>query len=315
MKKNRYVLTITLNPAIDKTIVVPHFQQGRIFRPDAISLSAGGKGINVSRVLSQLGVNTLASGFLPQKGAEFIRPELFHNHIKHHFVKIDGDVRTNLTILNPVSKRATRIFEPGGVVKRKDVRRFKEIYVKLLQKARIVVISGSNALGVPPILNGQLVSLAKRAGVMTVLDTSLDPFKWGIKRKPFMIKPNLQEAEAILNRRLRNRKQIIRALKDLHHQGAHTVALTDGNRGAYVYNGKQMLKSTTPRVKQKNPVGCGDSFVAGFLWAYLKNKSFADCIRYGSACGCVNAVTVNPGSVSLSQVVRVVKKVTITSLQ
>ncbi len=314
MKKTQYVLTITLNPAIDKTIVIPHFKRGQIYRPENIALSAGGKGINVSRVLSQLGLNTFASGFLPRKGADFIEPELVQHNIRHHFIKIKGDVRINLTILNPNSQRATRIFEPGGIVRRVDIRKFKDTYKRLLKNASVVIISGSNALGLPHELNGQLISIAKKAGIMTVLDTSLEPLILGIKKKPFMIKPNRQEAEGILNVPLNNKNQIIQALRALHAKGVSIVALTDGEKGSYVYDGNQMVHAIPPKLEQKNPVGCGDAYVAGFIAMRLRARPFSECVRFASACGFANALSINPGQISVNRVYQAFRRVRMVDL-
>ena len=303
-----YILTITLNPAIDKTIVIPNFKPGKVFRPEQRGISAGGKGVNVSKVLSTLERNTLASGLLPRRGADFIECELEQYSVKHDFVKVKGDVRTNLTIINPTSKRATRVFEHGGVVKGSDIQAFKRGYLRLLKKASIVVISGSNAPGIPDNLNAQLVSMAKQKGIVAVLDTSGKPLELGIKRKPFMIKPNFQEAEELLNLRIRGKKQIEIILKDIYSQGVGIVALTNGKEGAYIYNGTETLHIVPPKIEQKNPVGCGDAFVAGYISAYLNKNSFQDCARFASACGCVNAMSINPGEISLKTLDKVLKR-------
>lgn len=314
MKNRQYVLTVTLNPAIDKTIVIPHFRRGVIYRPDTIGLSAGGKGINVSKVLSQLGVNTLASGFLPQKGADFIHLELDSHKIKHHFIEVPGEVRTNMTILNPASKRATRIFEPGGRVRKADIQRFKKEYIRLIKNASVVIISGSHALGVPDDLDAQLISLAHRQGIPTVLDTSFEPLRQGLQRSPFLVKPNLEEAEDLLGCRLKSEKSIKSALVELYRQGALIVALSDGKKGAYLYNGTDFLRALPPVIEQKNPVGCGDAFVGGFIAGYLKKNFFIDCVKFASACGCVNAMSINPGEISSAKVNNIFRRIQVSNL-
>jgi 1-phosphofructokinase family hexose kinase len=307
MKK--YILTVTLNPAIDKAVYVPGFKVGHDFREQGISISAGGKGINVSQVLAHLNISNIATGFLGKNGATFIESELAKQKIKNSFVKIKGDVRTSLTIIDPAVIELTRILENGPRVTVSDMRKFKQQYRRLLNNAFAVILSGRNIAGAGDSFYGELINVAKKEGVKALFDTSGNAFPLGIKRKPFMIKPNVDEAEEYLKRRVRSQRDIISALKKFYDLGIKIVAITDGSRGAYVYDGAEIFFSRPPRIKRKSPVGCGDAFIAGFIAAYQKKNPLSECISLAVACGAANAASVNPGEIDAKAVRDILKNI------
>ncbi len=309
-----YILTITLNPAIDKTVVVPGFQTGRDFREEALAVTAGGKGINVSRVLRHLGSPTLASGLLGGCSGLYLREKLAKEKINNDFSRIKGNSRTSLTIINSKTNELTRVLERGPWVSRKELAAFRKKYLSLLSHSRCVIISGRNIPGVPDSFSGELVSLARKKGIPTVLDTSSRPYELGLREKPFLIKPNLKEAEHVLGYRLNSLSQRKKALKKFLAGGVKIAIITLGSQGAIAANERETILVRPPKVKRLSPVGCGDAFVGGFIAAYLHDLDFCGCLRKAAACGTANALSINPGAINRIMVKRLARKVKITRL-
>jgi 1-phosphofructokinase family hexose kinase len=309
MEKGRYILTVTLNPVVDKTIRIPGFRAGLDFREENLSVSAGGKGINVSQVLKHLGVANRATGFLSRNGGTFIEEELSRATIPFDFTSIGGYVRTSLTVIDPGSPRLTRILERGPRVRAKDTAAFRKKYRALLENAHAVVLSGRSIPGAPDTLYADLIRDARKTGVFSVFDTSGAPYPAGLEKKPDMIKPNIEETEEALGIRVRSLSAIRRAAREFHRRGIRIVAITRGSRGAYVSNGRESYYVVPPKMKRINPVGCGDAFISGFLAAFAARKSLRDCARFAAACGAANTQSIDPGNVDRREAYRIHRQV------
>jgi len=293
-----YILTITLNPAIDKTVVIPKFKIGHDFREKALSVSAGGKGINVSRVLSRLKCPTVAGGFLGGPNGDYINNHLKRENIKSAFSPVSRNTRTSLTIIDPTSGKITRVLERGPMVNKKELNVFRKHYCALLARASCVVISGRNIPGAPSSFYATLIRIAAKRKLFTLLDTSGQPYHEGLKSQPCMIKPNLAECEQVLGKKVKSLEMIKWAAQRLYQRGIRTVAITMGSQGALVYNGEKMLLVKPPKVQGKNPVGCGDAFIAGFLASRRKGETFEKSARLAVACGTANVLSINPGHIA-----------------
>ncbi len=306
-----YVLTITLNPAIDKTVTIPNFKIGKDFREKAMSISAGGKGINVSQVLKHLGTKTIASGFLGACGGNYISKELDKEKISHGFVPISNSTRTSLTIIDSKSNTITRLLERGPLVTKKELKAFQKKFESLLKYSQCVIFSGRNIPGAPHSFYAELIERAKRKKVLTVLDTSGKPYKLALLKKPFMIKPNLEEVEQILGKKTNSASKIKEAAFHFYKTGIEITAITMGSRGAVVFDGNEMLEALPPKLKRKNPVGCGDAFIGGFVASYIDKKDFTECVRMAVSCGAANALSINPGSIKSGAIKKIYRQVKI----
>jgi len=310
----QYILTITLNPAIDKTVSVPHFCPGRDFRETALSISAGGKGINVSRVLKHLGTATIASGFLGGPNGAYIEAQLKREKIVQSFCRIKFNTRMSLTILDTHSRAITRILERGPMVSKSEITAFKKNYSRLLRQALLVVLSGRSIPGASDSLYAELIEIAKRNAIPALLDTSGKPYARGLNTKPWMIKPNAKEVEAITGEKATSLKNIQAAALSFRKRGISLVAITMGSRGALVYDGTEMLVARPPSVDVKSPVGCGDAFNAGFLATFIRKQPLSQCLRLAVACGTANALSVNPGFITTATRKKIYSSITIENL-
>lgn len=306
MKSN--VLTVTLNPAIDKTVVIPNFRRGKDFREKALFVAAGGKGINVSRVLHHLGISTIATGFMGGYSGDYLKGCLDEEGIKHDFISINENARESLTIIDPVLNNITRVLERGPLVTKGDLASFRKRFTQLLTRSSYVVFSGRSIPGANDNFYGELIETAKKINVPTVFDTSGKPYILGLKKKPFMIKPNVKEAEQAVGKKLSSLSKIKKAAKELHGYGIKIVAITMGSKGAVVFDGNQMVFAVPPRLKRISPVGCGDAFIAGFIASLINKKSFSHCVKMAVACGAANVLHVNPGFIRSSDLKKVLKQ-------
>jgi len=266
-------------------------------------------------VLTVLGIPNLATGLLGGVNGDYIKNQLDQERISHDFTRISSNNRMSLTIIDSSTKALTRILERGPKISKTELKAFTLNSERLLSKASCLVLSGRNAYGVADSFYGEIISRANRLGVFTVFDTSGKPYPIGLKKKPLMVKPNLKEAEEIVGRKLTLFFQIKKALDHFHNLGISTVAITMGSRGAIVSNQRQIFMATPPPINRKSPVGCGDSFIAGFVASMNNRDSFENSIRLAVACGTANAFTINPGDVKLQLIKKIYNKVKIRKLK
>ncbi|UCG35784.1 MAG: 1-phosphofructokinase family hexose kinase [Candidatus Omnitrophota bacterium] len=305
----RYILTVTLNPAVDKTVYVPDFRIGKDFRETQLHLSAGGKGLNVSRTLKHLGHRALATGFIGGGSGSYIGRQLDKEKIKHRFTPIEGNTRTSLTIIDSQTKKITRVLERGPKISPRELKAFKKAFTSHLSRASFVLFCGRNIPGAGDSIYAGLIAIAKKRGVKTLLDTSGKALILGLKKKPFMVKPNLQEAEHVVRKKLKSFSDIKKALRHFHNLGIEVVAITMGSKGAVVSDKNEVIFARPPEITRKNPVGCGDAFLAGFVLSVVRKKSLKESLTLGVACGAANAASISPGFIKRESLGGIIKKI------
>jgi len=295
MKKK--ILTLTLNPAIDKTVILKNFKSSLTYIKDEELPSAGGKGVNVARALKTLGFQTVNTGFLGGCSGILFERFLKQEKIISDFIKVKGETRTNLTILDPMSKKSTRILKEGPAISQREVAGLKKKFQSYLKKSSVVIIAGRNAFKVPDTLYQQLILAAKKQGIPTLLDASGKALKYGLKARPTILKINRQEAASVLSRKLATISDSKKAVEKFHNMGIKVVLITLGAKGVLGSNQHERHFMRSPKIVVLNSVGCGDSFTAGFISAYLKKKTFKESLACGLAAGCAAALSLIPGSI------------------
>ena len=305
----KHVLTVTLNPSLDRMIVLKEFHVGKEFDISHETLSAGGKGLNVSRALKNLGTPTYATGLLAGVTGQIIRKLLDAEGIKDNFSKIDGSTRVNLMIYDQKTHKTTRLLGLGPKVSASQIRTFKAKYQSLLKRSSLVVISGRNAHNAPDNFYAQLITLAHEFDIPAIVDTHLKPVEFAVKAKPLLIKPNLKELEDFLGRKLNSTEEMVRAIRYLHKEGAQMVLLSMAREGAILSDGNEMWKATPPDVIVQNDVGSGDTMVAGFVHGYLQRLPLKNILCFAVAAGTTNAMGFLPGSIHRGRVEQILKKV------
>jgi len=298
-----YILTVTLNPAVDKTVSVPVFSAGSDMMTTVSWQIAGGKGINVARTLKYLGHKVIAAGFLGGNTGCWIEASLKAENIPASFLPIAGLTRVHTTISDCSSGRIARLLERGPRISAGEYKSFRLCYEKLLRRACGVVISGSLPLGLKAESYRELVEMARRRGIICALDTYGEPLRHGLRAKPDLIKPNFDELAGLLRE---NNRFIVgkKTFERLARYGIRYALVTLGDKGAWISDFKKVLRVKHKSVRGRNYVGCGDAFLAGFISGLLRHKSLGACAHLAAACGIANLYAPHTGALTRSAVKR-----------
>jgi len=286
------VLTVTPNPALDRTLRVDELAFGGVARVQGVREDPGGKGINVSRVLRQFGCPTAALGFLGGSAGRSLAKAVAALAIEADFIAVPGETRTNLTVTD--GEREIKVNEPGPSVSLSAV---DALIARVRQRARsssAVVLSGSLPPGAPVDLYADLIRLIRDEGSKPVLDTAGAPLAHGAAAGPYLIKPNRREAEVLLGIPLDTDDALREAMRRLSGYGIPIVALSLGDGGAVCACDGMSWRAEVPPVAVRSTVGSGDAFLACLLLALLGGADPSIALTVGTAAG-LASVTL-PGS-------------------
>lgn len=284
------IITVTLNPAVDKTIYVKDFRKGEVNKIEYSIMDPGGKGINVSRVVKNLNCKTVALGFIGGENGQYIENSLRHNDINSKFTKVESETRTNLKIVDLNTGDTTDINEKGREITEYELKSFINTYKKALRNGDIVVLSGSVPKGINTDIYKILAEIGHEKGCKVILDVSGEYLKRGIMGNPYMIKPNIDELEEIVGMKLETIDEIVKVCNKLIGNGIEFICVSMGSRGAILIGKDFVLQGKIPRVKVKSTVGAGDSLVAGFAAGLSKGFTVTEAFRLGLAASVI-AVT------------------------
>ncbi|KIY23795.1 1-phosphofructokinase family hexose kinase [Mesobacillus subterraneus] len=305
------ILSITLNPSVDIAYRIPEFYLNNANRCNFTQKTAGGKGLNVARVLKSLGMEVMATGFLGGTNGHFIEYEIEKEGIASDFVTIKDSTRNCIAILHGTQQ--TEILEEGPDINQEEVTRFIGKMASLFQKADVITASGSLPKGIPAEFYAELISLAKRYGKPFLLDTSGKALKAAIDAGPLFIKPNLEEFGTLVGGKLTNEKEAIKALLAFD-SNIKFVMVTLGANGALIKTEQTIFKVTIPAVDAVNPVGSGDSVVAGFAAGLAKGMDGETLFSYSTTMGVLNTLETKTGSVNPSLVSNYQHQISVTKI-
>lgn len=304
------ILTITLNPAIDVRYEIDNFEVNGIFRGKA-SKTAGGKGLNVSRVLRFLEEEVEASGFLGGNSGDWLSEKIESIGIKNSFIKTDVETRSCIAILGKGTQ--TEILEPGEKISSNFIDKFLEFFKKNFQRFEVICISGSVPQGIQQDIYKVLCEIASDKKV--ILDTSGKFLLKGIEGNPYLIKPNKEELEGMLERELTSFSDLLEGAKEIKKRGCKNLLVSLGKDGAIFIDEKNdVYKVNIPKVSIKNPVGSGDSTIAGFAYGLNQKKSIEETLKLAMACGISNAMMDETGTVDLDVISELLNKVKIEKI-
>lgn len=281
------IYTVTFNPSIDYIVKVDNLKLGTVNRTDNEEFYPGGKGINVSLMLKNLGVESKALGFIAGFTGNEIEVRLKQQGCDSGFIKVaEGLSRINVKIS---SKEESEINGQGPKIKACDV---DELYTQLkeLKESDVLVLAGSIPNTLPENIYEDICSFLKNKNINIVVDATGDLLVNVLKYKPFLIKPNKHELEEIFNMKLNNDEEIIAKGIELQNLGARNILVSMAGDGAILISqDKKIFKSKPPKGVLINSVGAGDSMVAGFLTGYLKAGSMEEAFKMGVAAGSASA--------------------------
>jgi len=288
------IATVTLNPSLDRTVRVEELVIDEANRWTSLRQDPGGKGINVSRVVHELGGKTIAYGFMGGIDGKTLKQLLRQQGVPFDFTPIEGEIRSNFIITDLKTRRQTRIDAPGPHILRRELRRLIQKITHTEPKPDFIVFAGSVPPGVPADIYRQLIEKVKNIGIKTVLDSDNQWLKEGIEAKPDIIKPNVHEAEELLETNLKDEAAIIEAVKTLAKRGIEIAVISRGKDGLIVANGEKILKATPPQVAVSSTVGAGDSTIAGLVLKLNQGYEIDEACRWAVAAG--TAATLTPGT-------------------
>lgn len=322
MTPSTLLATVTLNPSLDEWVELPALQPGRLHRATRFARYAGGKGINVSRVIHELGAATRAFALAGGEDGAILRTLLRRLDIPHTFVTLEGSTRNNYKIHTRAPRRLTEINTPGPRVPKTTLRAFERRLFRQRPAPRCVVLSGSLPPGVPHDVYRRWIQHLHRLGIPTVLDASGAALRQGLRARPWLIKPNRHEAEELVQRRLSRMADVVGAARALAAQGPALVIISLGADGAVLAGrfdppavaAAQAWVARPPVVKVDSAVGAGDSLIGGLLVGWAHRLDLLEAFRLGVACGAATAMTPGTELCHRADVRRLLGRVTIRRL-
>ena len=283
------IYTLTLNPAVDRELTVPAMEFDSVLRASESRVDFGGKGFNVSRLLREMGAASTAVGFLGGRAGELLQDGLQSLGIGTDFVWVPGETRTNVSIVTASHNHYIKVNEKGPLV---DADKQKELLDKIDALARPGdwwVLAGSLPPGVPESYYARIVNILNKHGAQAILDTSGDSLRLGCAEKPYLVKPNAEEAHVLTGLSMETPTEIAIAAAEICGMGARNVIVSMGKAGALLHTADETWLTHTPKIKEMNPIGAGDSMVGGLVWALTQQIPLKEALGWGVASGAATA--------------------------
>ncbi|XRJ97814.1 tagatose-6-phosphate kinase [Latilactobacillus sakei] len=295
------ILTVTLNPAVDISYPLDTLVIDDVNRVTQVSKTAGGKGLNVSRVLHLMAQELLASGIVGGHIGNFIKQKLDEDHIQHRFFEIDQESRNAIAILHDDGQQ-TEILEAGPTISQDDAQAFLAFYSALLPQVNTVTLSGSLPGGLSNDYYAKLVTLARDTGVNAILDTSGAPLAASLAApvKPTLIKPNETEIAQLLGYTVdvNHLETLKHSLQSPVFEGVEWLVVSMGAAGAFAKHNDRFYRVTIPKIHVENPVGSGDATLAGLAMGIDANASDEIILKTGMTTGMLNTMEKQTGFVN-----------------
>jgi 1-phosphofructokinase len=313
------IYTVTLNPALDRTLTVPSLRLGELNRAHTVRLDLSGKGINVSRALRVLGVHSRIIAFVGGGTGTAIRDGLAADGFETICVEVADETRQNITVVDEAAGVLTKINEPGAAVSPADLAAMEALIERSAAAGDLWVFSGSLPPGAPSDFYARLITLVQARGSRAFLDSSGEALRQGLAARPYAIKPNSEEAGEALGRPVVSDDDHVAALRWFQDNGSRLVCLTRGARGIVlalddVPRADAPLSATPPPVAAASPIGAGDATLAGLVWAVQDGCDPVETARRAVACGTAAAMQEGTGVGERATVEMLLREVRVTRL-
>ncbi|CAI3418851.1 tagatose-6-phosphate kinase [Enterococcus cecorum] len=294
------ILTITLNPSVDIAYQLDTFHLDTVNRVEKVQKTAGGKGLNVTRVLKQVGEDVVATGFIGGEIGSYVKKQLTRNDIKNSFVEIGNETRNCIAVLH--DGQQTEILEQGPTIQEHEALNFIEHLEIILNNVEVVVISGSLPKGLASNYYVEIVELCKQRDVAVVLDCSGEALKKVLEsqQKPTVIKPNTEELSQLIGKNITDDIQELKSvLSGQLFQGIEWIVVSLGAKGAFAKHNDKFYRVKIPKINVVNPVGSGDSTVAGIAASLAHALPDVGLLKNANVLGMLNAQEEQTGYVNL----------------
>lgn len=309
------VVSVTLNPVLDRTLSVPRIEFDQVARATSVRLDWGGKGFNVARALQAMGEPCLAMGLIGGGTGKLLASGLDSLGITTDFVTIAGETRSNTVIQEEATGRYVKVNEAGPSVTPAELDALVTRISTLAMPESIWVVAGSLPPGAPDSCYARLVELLQGLGALVFLDTSGEPLRLGCAASPFLVKPNVEEATELTGCKIHGPKDALKAVAILLRQGVTIVALSMGPAGLVLASETQAVWARPPAVPARTPVGVGDALLAGMIWSMVRDYPLAEVARWGVAAGSASAMLAGVGVASMAEIEAIYQAVSLEVLR
>ncbi len=308
------ITTVSLNPAIDKTILLTDFEHGGVNRITSYREDIGGKGINVAKILNRLKTPSRVCGFIGNQNKALVADLLSHEYLDYDFIEVDGLTRTNTKIVELDRSITTDLNEPGFFINEELMSRFKEKLLSLAKQSDYVVFSGSIPKGLSSGTYKDLITTISNAS-KAVLDADGQLLVEGMTASPYLIKPNIHELEAAFDVSLDSNERIISFGKSLvKRYGIHLILVSMGEKGSLLITGNECFQAEPIKVEVKSTVGAGDSMLAGMLYGIHSGLTLEESLAYAAASGTLAVTKEGTQSFSLEEVKKMLQRVQVKKI-
>lgn len=303
------ITTVCMNPSFDKTAALESLVPGEVNRLKDVRLDVGGKGLNVAIVLSRLNVPVGCVACLGESNADNFEKLVRKENLAFSSLRLPGEVRTNLKILDESTHSITELNEPGPSMTGEQLEQFLALLKKEAADSSYVVLGGRLLSGCEDDTYRRCMQVLE--GKRIVLDSAGDSLLHGIKEKPYLIKPNLPEIEAIVRKELKTLRGIREAALFLMEYGAQNVIVSMGKLGAVLITGNKTLFAPALAVEARSTVGAGDAMIGGVMMGLDNGLPLEEAFRYGVAAGAASVMTDGTGLLHKEDFDALVPKVTV----
>lgn len=300
------IVTVTMNPAIDKTVEIDTLQHGGLNRIKRVEYDAGGKGINVSKTIRELGGNTVATGFLGGNNGRTIANVLKEKEIDCDFIWVDGETRTNTKVFEE-NGALTELNEPGPTISEAQIEELMKKLEGYAGEETLFVLSGSIPAGVDKDIYARIIRLVHNKGSRVFLDADGELFRKALSAGPDIIKPNRVELEEYAGMDYRaSEEELLKIARRFAEEGIGTIAVSMGQSGAMFVIGDTQVRCPALSVKAHSTVGAGDAMVAALSYAWDKKLPVEEMIRLGMAvsAGAVTTIGTKPPTKELVETLK-----------
>lgn len=296
------ILCLGTTPAVQRTMIFKALSLGTVNRAAQVIESPAGKSVNVAKILHTLGQATIATGFLGGDRGQQMRRWLDEAGVPHDFVPVRANTRMCVTLIDQSGNEHTELVEESPQVEDGAWETLLAKLERLLEGARMLVLSGTLVPGGPHDFYARCARSARQRSVPVIADAAGHALLATLPERPLVVKPNRAELAATFGKPLDTDDALRAAMLSLIERGANSVVITLGAQGAAVTDGKRFWRVHSPKVTAVNSIGSGDSFTAGLAARLAHGESLAEACRYGAACGAANALTLVSGKVHLDDV-------------
>jgi 1-phosphofructokinase family hexose kinase len=309
------IATVTLNPSMDKTIYVDELALDDTNRATRFRYDPGGKGLNVSRVLWEMGQHSVLFGFLGGNTGKRVEKYLMDEGLTCDFNWTSGETRENLIITTGEKIQQTKISMPGPPIREDELHRLKRKIAGRSREFEVIAFSGSIPPGLDKGVYRELADEANQRGDRVVLDADGEALRLGMQAKVWMIKPNLHELQRMIGRELPSDEAIHSALSELLDSGlVELVILSRGGGSVIAATKKQRFEAIPPKIEVRSTVGAGDSLIGGFIYQWFQTGELEQALRYGIASGTACAASLGTELAHLGDINRFLPLVTVNEL-